>query len=54
MHRQSEDVQYFIEDLQQPGVPFNFCIRKSKDDIEKTVVRDRAHLTEILETFFGL
>ena len=53
MHRQSEDVQYYIEDLQQPGVPFNFCIRKSKDDIEKTVVKNQSHLTEILKQFFG-
>ncbi len=53
MHRQSEDVQYYIEDLQQPGVPFNFCIRKSKDDIKKTIVRDRLHRAEILKQFFG-
>ena len=53
MHRQSEDIQYYIEDLQQPGVPFNFCIRKSRNDIKKTAVRDQSHLTEILNQFFS-
>ena len=54
MHRQTEDVQYFIEDLQTESVPLNFCIRKSRDVIEKTVVRDRSHLAEILKNFFGV
>jgi N-hydroxyarylamine O-acetyltransferase len=54
MHRQTEDIQYFIEDLQMESLPLNFCIRKSRDVIEKTVVRDRSHLAEILKNFFGV
>ena len=54
MHRQTENVQYYIEDLQQSGVPFNFCIRKSKDEIEKTVVESSSHLQELLEQYFDI
>ena len=54
MHRQTEKEQYYIEDLQQTGAPFNFCIRKGKDDIEKTVVQSRAHLQELLAQYFDI
>ena len=54
MHRQTETVQYYIEDLQQPGGELSFCIRKSKTDIEKTLIKSKAQLSRILKNCFAL
>ena len=52
MHRQTEKEQFYIEDLQQPGIPLHFCIRRSKTDMEKIPVIGKEQMAQILNEHF--